>query len=463
MRYLSFLTIISVFLVTADTCIAAEKSTKKRTDKIEGLPDAFPVTMTDNNKSVWAALATHAANDPTLLQKLLPDTPKRAREISEYLLLSGVNIEKQWIVNEEIWKRIVKRYPNDREVLYRSTGYLTPRQDSPRENIMTYIEIWERIRELNAKQKTPIVSEYRKTYYLTYAYVIVGEYAKAIRNQEEQYKRLDALYKTGLYDLMGKYHASQKVSVPYVTAVRSQRIAFGIDEMYYSIGWLKDKQRQKKAKEQQAVPVVAPPTVPTKGLPDAFPDRVTENNQHVWNAIFAECVNNAEYMANLLPSTAEGVSELLRKMNGLRFTDELTIFQRAYAKAVTERFPNDLHLLSKVVDDLRPHKESPREQILTFIGVWERIKELNEEQGTPIVSEYRMAPDLTDAYVMIGEYTKAIQNLNEQHKHLDAAMKAGLYNPQTRPLPRLSQDLKWLEEKRREKEGKEEQKQVYCE
>lgn len=53
----------------------------------EQLPDAFPDTLTPENRDIWIALVTVAAKAPKFLQKILPDKAERANEIFSNVLI----------------------------------------------------------------------------------------------------------------------------------------------------------------------------------------------------------------------------------------------------------------------------------------------------------------------------------------------------------------------------------------
>ena len=64
------------------------------------------------------------------------------------------------------------------------------------------------MKEQNDAHNVPIISPLRKTHGLTQAYIVIGEYEKAITNHEEQWKRIDAMRAAGFNDMfmyMGIY------------------------------------------------------------------------------------------------------------------------------------------------------------------------------------------------------------------------------------------------------------------
>jgi len=69
---------------------------------------------------------------------------------------------------------------------------------------------------------------------------------------------------------------------------------------------------------------------------------------------------------------------------------------------------------------------STRAEKEAFVAHWERLKRLNDEQGIPITSPFRKTHSLTQTYIDLGQYDKAIQNCREQHERLDALRRAGL-------------------------------------
>jgi len=153
--------------------------------------------MTQSNRHVWDALVTEAAEDPELMQKLLPDTKEKAHETAIHLGNSWAPPELKSVFEAAMWRKMAVLYPNDAEVLVMATIYMPcdPRATGAEKE--AYVDIWERIKRLNDEQGIPITSGLRATPNLSQAYIDLGEYDKAIQNIQEQNERIAALRRAG--------------------------------------------------------------------------------------------------------------------------------------------------------------------------------------------------------------------------------------------------------------------------
>lgn len=186
-----------------------------------------------------------------------------------------------------------------------------------------------------------------------------------------------------------------------------------------------------------------------ENLPDAFPSNWTRENAQEWEVIIIAGSENPEYVKQLLPDDPDTVLKVFSDMTHNETTDALIAFERVYAKAVIKKFPNNLKLLLWFTVYIQVHTESPREDILEFIGVWEQVKALNDELNTPLISPYRKTPYLTHAYVFIEDYIKAYENYVEQHSRLQALYDAGLHHlTMAHGLSQYS--VEWLKQKAQE-------------
>ncbi len=101
------------------------------------------------------------------------------------------------------------------------------------------------------------------------------------------------------------------------------------------------------------------------------------------------------------------------------------------------------------------YKGATRKQKLKYIALWERLKTLNDEHNIPIISGLRKTQDLSQCYVDVGEYDKAIQNIEEQHERIGAVYRAGIrdqfiYNG-ILPLGSVIEIQKVIDKQKREK------------
>jgi len=72
--------------------------------------------MTQSNRHIWETLVPQAAENPALMQKLLPDTKEKAYETVTHLA-NSVGVEIRSAFKEAMWRKMAARYPNDPEVL----------------------------------------------------------------------------------------------------------------------------------------------------------------------------------------------------------------------------------------------------------------------------------------------------------------------------------------------------------
>jgi len=167
--------------------------------ELGGRAEALPYPMTPSNRHVWDALVTEAAEDPELMQKLLPDTKEKAYETMTALMNSWAPLEIQSPFKKAMWRKMAALYPNDAEVLVMATIYMPYGPRASRAEKEAYVAHWERLKRLNDEQGIPITSPFRKTHSLSQTYIDLGEYDKALQNIKEQQERIAALNRAGLH------------------------------------------------------------------------------------------------------------------------------------------------------------------------------------------------------------------------------------------------------------------------
>jgi len=89
-------------------------------------------------------------------------------------------------------------------------------------------------------------------------------------------------------------------------------------------------------------------------------------------------------------------------------------------------YPNDAEVLFMHSAFLVPRYEATRAEQQAYVDIWERIKRLNDEQGIPLTSGLRKTPNLSQTYIDLGEYDKALQNIQEQLEWIAEQRRAGL-------------------------------------
>ena len=187
-----------------------------------------------------------------------------------------------------------------------------------------------------------------------------------------------------------------------------------------------------------------------------FPEMYKPEDAHIWESIFIDAVDDPDYIQQLIPDDPEQVIASYINILNSGFSDERRVFGRVYATAVVKRFQNNRDVLYSSTTHLMPHYKSPREHKLAYVSVWERIKELNDELNTPIISEYRKTPYLTKAYVELEEYEKALENQLEQIERFAEMRRQGVHHLMMYHGFE-DHDILWLFENAREQKAKEQE------
>ena len=187
-----------------------------------------------------------------------------------------------------------------------------------------------------------------------------------------------------------------------------------------------------------------------------FPETYKPEDAHIWESIFVDAVDDPDYIQQLIPDDPERVIAAYINILNSGFSDERRVFGRVYATAVVKRFQNNRDVLYSSTTHLMPHYKSPREHKLAYVSVWERIKELNDELNTPIISEYRKTKYLSGVYCWLGDYVKALENQLEQNERFAEMRRQGVHH---RGMYWGSEDLdiQWLRENAREQKAKEQE------
>ena len=176
---------------TVPTEPATPKSSTAPT--LDLLPEEFPYPMTAGNRHVWQALIFAAAEDETLLQKLLPDTEEKLSELGQNVFNTHINFTPEYDVFMKVllqkWHAI---NPNNVEPLRRLTAFYPAKTRSQQ---LELVALWEKTLDLAKAQGLSI-----KTPYLAQLYIYLGQYEKAIQNIREQEERAHALLNAGVHD-----------------------------------------------------------------------------------------------------------------------------------------------------------------------------------------------------------------------------------------------------------------------
>ena len=156
---------------------------------------------------------------------------------------------------------------------------------------------------------------------------------------------------------------------------------------------------------------------------------MTPSNRHVWDALVTEAVKDPELMEQLLPNTKEKAFETLTHLhNSINDLDLASIFKASMWQKMAERYPNDPEVLYMHSRHLYRGDKATRAEKQAYIDLWERIKKLNNEQGISLTSGLRKTHGLSQYYVDLGQYEKAIENIHEQNDWKEALRRAGIHD-----------------------------------
>ena len=157
------------------------------------LPEEFPYPMTAGNRPVWQALIFAAAEDETLLQKLLPDTEEKLSELEKNVFNAHIRFTPEY---KAFRKALLQKWhainPNNVEPLRRLTAFYPAKT---RAQQLELVALWEKTLALAEAQGLSI-----KTPYLAQLYIYLEQYEKAIENIREQERRAQALLDAGVHD-----------------------------------------------------------------------------------------------------------------------------------------------------------------------------------------------------------------------------------------------------------------------
>ena len=177
------------------------------------------------------------------------------------------------------------------------------------------------------------------------------------------------------------------------------------------------------------IPTEPPPKLTREDLPETLPYPMTPSNRHVWDALVTEAVKDPELMQKLLPKTKERVNETVSHLaNSFAQHEVKWDFQGAMWQKMAERYPNDPEVLWMHSRHLYRGDKATHAEKQAYIDLWERIKKLNNEQGISLTSGLRKTHGLSQYYVDLGQYEKAIENIHEQNDWKEALRRAGIHD-----------------------------------
>jgi hypothetical protein len=161
--------------------------------------------------------------------------------------------------------------------------------------------------------------------------------------------------------------------------------------------------------------------------PNELPYPMTATNAHHWKELVTRAIDDdPDLLQHLLPDTKERALETTMYLADSVNPAVQLLFQTAMWRKLAEIYPNDPEVLFRHSISLPRGADATLEQLREFASFWDHLKEQNEAQNVPVISPFRKTHSLTEAYIAIGEYEKAITNHEEQWKRIDAMRAAGI-------------------------------------
>ena len=93
-----------------------------------------------------------------------------------------------------------------------------------------------------------------------------------------------------------------------------------------------------------------------------------------------------------------------------------------------DKYPNDPEVLFFNARHTYRGTKATRAEKLAYIDLMERLKVANDANNIPLTSGLRKTYGLSQFYVDVGEYQKAIDNIEEQNRRIGALKNAGLHH-----------------------------------
>ena len=156
---------------------------------------------------------------------------------------------------------------------------------------------------------------------------------------------------------------------------------------------------------------------------------MSQENRHIWNTLVTQAVEDEALLQKLLPHTKEKAFETIPPLaNSFVELEVKWAFQGAMWRKMVSLYPNDPEVLFLYSRHMPTGPRATRAEKQAFVAHWERLKRLNDEHGIPLTSGLRKTHSLSQTYIDLGEYDKAIQNIKEQHERIAALKRAGIHD-----------------------------------
>ncbi len=184
--------------------------------------------------------------------------------------------------------------------------------------------------------------------------------------------------------------------------------------------------------EREELPVPAePPPIAMHDLPKEFPYEMTPNNKDIWESLIIHAAQDSELLVLLLPTTKNRALSISAHIAYLPPSVYRRYFEMMMWAKLHKSDPSDPHLLFYYTKYAYRGNKATRAEKLAYIYLWERLKILNDQQNVPQTSGLRKTYGLSQYYIDIGEYQKAIDNIKEQNARAEAVVAARIYERKT--------------------------------
>ena len=226
---------------------------------------------------------------------------------------------------------------------------------------------------------------------------------------------------------------------------------------------LSDKEPPDLVPEPVEEPIVEEPEpLPTPlPVPDVLPEvppAMTYENKNIWSAFITEAFNDEQLFEKIIPASPKEAFKFMEYVHRYVESDYRMDFTTAFWREMADRLPNDPEMLfmHSTYSGLG-RTDATREQKLEYIALWERLKKLNDANNIPPMSGLRKTHNLSQFYIDVGEYDKAIENIKEQNARIEKLEAAGVRD-EFMYMGLLGDAGIWLVEelKRRQQEKKQE-------
>ena len=155
---------------------------------------------------------------------------------------------------------------------------------------------------------------------------------------------------------------------------------------------------------------------------------MTDTDIQHWKELVTRAIDDPDLLQRLLPDTKERAIETAINLSNSVSPGVQALFETAMWHKLAEIYPNDPEVLYSHSISLPRGVHATLEELREFTSFWEHLKEQNDAHNLPLLSPFRKTHGLSQAYIDLGEYEKAIVNIKEQYERIDAMMASGLHH-----------------------------------